>query len=347
MREFVKSHKFSDEVIALVRHCRAIVDRFQAQGLRMTLRQLYYQLVKDNIIPNQEKQYKRLSALLSDARLMGLVDWSAIEDRIRRPRFPNQFRDLDDLVETALGVYRLDRWEGQAFYVELWVEKDALAGILEPLANEYHVHMMVNRGYSSQTAMYDAGKRFLRACHGEELPYKTLAEWLREGERAGKGKLPDAYKEIKVLDRSVLGEMRKEPVLLYVGDHDPSGEDMVRDVHERLAMFGLDVSVRKLALTMEQVEEHAPPPNPAKMTDPRAAEYVDKHGAMSWEVDALPPDVLDAVIREAMDGLVDRGKMDAVKRREEADKRLLRAAVAHLRRPGGRGKGKRRRPGAE
>lgn len=333
MREFVKLHKFSPDAQVLVRKCQQIVSSFQAQGFKMTLRQLYYQLVKDNLIRNEEKQYKRLSGLLSDARLMGRVDWEAIEDRIRVPRIPQDFKDLGDLVDTALGAYRLDRWAGQENYVELWVEKDALAGILAPIAREYHVPMMVNRGYSSQTAMYDAGQRFLSACYQGKLPYKTLLEI---GEARGNKYDEEVTKElssIRALDRALLPEVpKRRPILLYLGDHDPSGEDMVRDIGARLGMFGIEVDVRKVALTTEQVEEYDPPPNPAKMADPRASEYVDKHGPTSWEVDALPPDVLDRIIREALDEVVDAEKVEEIKAQEKRDKTLLLKALKSLKR---------------
>jgi hypothetical protein len=335
MREFVKNHKFSPEAMALVRKCSEIVTNYQAQGLRLTLRQLYYQLVSANVIRNEEKQYKKLSGLLSDARLMGRIDWEAIEDRIRVPRIPQDFRDLGELVDAALASYRLDRWDGQEHYVELWVEKDALAGILAPIAREYHVAMMVNRGYSSQTAMYDSAKRFLKACHGEDLPYRTLLDISREVK--GSEDFEDHVKEelgrVRVLDsRKLKDEPDRKPVLLYLGDHDPSGEDMVRDIGARLAMFGIDVDVRKVALTKDQIEQYDPPPNPAKMTDPRAIEYVDKHGATSWEVDALPPDALDRIIRDALDEVVDHGRMDKIKDREKRDKNLLMKALKSLKR---------------
>lgn len=329
MREFVKLHRFSPDANKLVRKCVEIVESYQGQGLKLTLRQLYYQLVSANVIRNEERQYKRLSTLLSDARLMGRVDWDAIEDRIRVPRVPQEFKNLGELVDAALNSYRLDRWEGQKNYVELWVEKDALAGILAPIAREYHVTMMVNRGYSSQSAMYDAAKRFLKACHGEDLPYKTGAE-LYEG-KADERMLAELRK-IRVLNGpALLDPPPRHPILLYLGDHDPSGEDMVRDIRSRLSMFGIDVDVRKLALTIDQVHEYNPPPNPAKMTDPRAAEYVDKHGATSWEVDALRPDVLDQLIRDSLETVINMTAMDKVKRAEKRDKALLSKALKSLR----------------
>jgi hypothetical protein len=168
-------------------------------------------------------------------------------------------------------------------------EKDALSGVLRPLAREFHVTMMVNIGYSSQSAMYDSASRFMAAS--------------------------DAGKECK---------------LFYLGDHDPSGEDMVRDIRDRLEMFGATVEVEKIGLTMAQVERYNPPPNPAKLTDPRSAEYVDKHGAVSWEVDALPPEVLNRLVRGSITEIVDGKKMDEIKRREEADKRRLLAAVREI-----------------
>src|SRR5262249_39564 len=122
----------------------------------------------------------------------------------------------------------------------------------------------------------------------------------------------------------------KEGVLLYLGDHDPSGEDMVRDVRDRLEMFGVEVNVIKLALTTDQVKRYNPPPNPAKVTDSRAPAYIEKHGTSSWEVDALPPNVLSQLIRTALGQLVDKDKMDAVIALEEADKKKLRDAAADL-----------------
>jgi hypothetical protein len=103
---------------------------------------------------------------------------------------------------------------------------------------------------------------------------------------------------------------------------------MVRDIRERLQMFGVDeIDVRKIALTMEQVEAYNPPPNPAKLTDPRSSGYIAKHGASSWEVDALPPEVLARIIRSNISGVLDQPLMDKVIEREEKDKALLRKLV--------------------
>lgn len=291
-RRFV-DRKFTPEALAKIAQANQIIDQYAAQGLRLTLRQLYYQHVVANLIKNEERSYKNLGRLLSDARLAGLVDWGAIEDRVRVPRNPPEYDSLEELLDAALYSFRLPRWEGQDYYVELWVEKDALSSVLLPLAMDNHVTLMVNRGYSSQSAMYDASVRF-------------------------------RLKEQKGF----------ESILLYLGDHDPSGEDMVRDVQDRLATFGSRVRVKKVALTMSQVQQYNPPPNPAKMSDSRAANYVAEHGAQSWEVDALPPNVLQQIIQDEFLGLINVSRMDAVKNREEREKVLLEKAVKHMRKKG-------------
>lgn len=283
---------FGADALARIEQCNSIIALYQAQGMRLTLRQLYYQLVTRNLIPNVEKSYKNLSTLVSDGRLAGKIDWDAIEDRGRQPRAASEFKNLGELAEAALRSYRLPRWENQNYYVELWVEKDALAGVLWPLAHQHHVTLMVNKGYSSQSAMYESACRFMR--------------------------------------KEVHNGRVRDLVLLYLGDHDPSGEDMVRDIRDRLHMFGVDVDVRKVALTIDQVDEYNPPPNPAKITDPRASAYIRLHGDSSWEVDALPPEVLSRLIREAFEEFVDQDAMAGILAMEEADKKKLRKAVAKL-----------------
>jgi hypothetical protein len=289
-----RDQKFQVDSLALIAQCNEIIESYQDQGLRLTLRQLYYQLVTRNIVKNEEKSYKRVGGVISDGRLAGLIDWSAIEDRVRRPWMPSEWKNLTSLIESALAAYRLPRWEGQDNYVELWVEKDALAGVLQPIASRFHVLLMVNRGYSSQSAMRDAALRFI-----------------------------DAYKA------------ERASTLLYLGDHDPSGEDMVRDVRERLELFcaGHEAEapdVVKVGLTMSQVQEYNPPPNPAKMSDSRAEGYVAKHGAFSWEVDALDPATLNQIVTGAVRALLDEGKMDEIKKQERKDKAQLKTAVAKI-----------------
>ena len=124
---------------------------------------------------------------------------------------------------------------------------------------------------------------------------------------------------------------KDECFIFYLGDHDPSGEDMVRDIRDRMELFGVgNLRVDKVALTMDQIILYNPPPNPAKTTDPRAGDYIAKHGDESWEVDALPPNVLQKIIEDSVLDVLDLKLMDQVKRREESDKKKLQKAVEKI-----------------
>lgn len=234
--------KANKERLALIND---ILEEYVADGFVLTLRQLYYQLVSRDIIPNQQIEYTRLSNILKKGRMAGIVDWDAIEDRVRRPQLPYWVVDIPDAINDTVRQYRLNRMRGQNGNIEVWVEKDALSSILSRVTEKYHLRLMVNRGYSSCSAMYEAYKR------------------LSSGD-----------------------------TILYFGDHDPSGLDMIRDVRERLQDFGIEVNVIPVALTMEQIKQFNPPPNPAKISDPRADWYISQWGYTSWELDALPPQEL-------------------------------------------------------
>jgi hypothetical protein len=299
-----------------------IIREYQAQNLLMTLRQLYYQGVARALIPNSQKEYKKLGRLLSEGRLTGLVDWKALEDRGRKPIKPPQYDDLGDLIRAAVYSYRLPRMAGQDTYVELWCEKQALEGVLEPIAKKHHIVFQSNKGYASQSVMMQAARRIDRACRKNTTGHD---------------------------DGEVCVD---EALILYLGDLDPSGEDMVRDVGDRLTLFldgGEDpdngriesptgwnteyvgtvpISVEKIGINPDQVEEYSPPPNPAKLTDSRATEYIARFGYQSWEVDALDPPVLKQIIEDRLAELVDPELVDAIKAQERADISRLKALVA-------------------
>lgn len=286
--ETFKSWNPRAKSLDLIDQCNDIIE--ELSEYQLTLRQLYYQLVSRDIISNDQKSYSNLGALIGKARLGGLMDWDSIEDRVRKPDSPPEFSDLGELANAALNTYRLPRWRGQETYVELWVEKDAMASILQPIARDFHVTLMVNRGYSSLSAMKESAERF-----------KANAPW-------------------------------QDKRLLYMGDFDPSGEDMVRDIIDRMELFGVeDLEVTKLALTMDQVKQYGPPPNPVKMTDSRAQVFMDRYDIdESWELDALAPNVLRELVEAVMDDVLDQELMDEIIQQEEEDKERLSEAVQEI-----------------
>jgi hypothetical protein len=261
-----------------------IVEEYRQQSFILTLRQLYYQLVSRDVIPNSQKEYAKLSILLTKGRMAGIVDWSAIEDRGRTPKLPFAINGVQEALDVIADQYRINRQAGQENYIEVWVEKDALSNVFARVTEPYHIRLMVNKGYSSSSAMYEAANRF----------------------------------------REAYDSNGQDGVLLYFGDHDASGKDMVRDVEERLREMDVEsLEVVNPALTMDQVKEYDPPENPAKQTDPRAKWYIEKYGNSSWELDALPPPVLMQIIRDNVVKYMDLDQFQEMRIKEANQKKVI------------------------
>lgn len=325
-----------------------ITKRYQAKGFSLTLRQLYYQLVAADKIPNHDKVYKKLSKLKDDCVYSGLVDWALFEDRGRVPKIAYFEESIKGAIERTKEFYKLDRQKGQEKHIEVWTEKDAISDILKRVVDPYTIRLVINKGYSSSTAMYGAYQRFFQA--------------IEEG---------------------------KKIVILYFGDHDPSGLDMVRDIEERILFFlsngqrknkivrrvqdwlekeenpdldrlldeyyGLNdwmekredpetgeklevfnhwkayfktkLEVKHVGLTMEQIKEINPPHNPAKITDTRANKYIQKFGPKSWEVDALNPEVMTDIVREAILEEINHSTYLDTLEKEEQDLKKLKEII--------------------
>lgn len=336
-----------------------ICEEYKRDRYTLTLRQLYYQLVARDIIPNHDKVYKKMSGLKDEAVYGGLIDWGVFEDRGRVPHTPYYENGVAEALERTIECYRLDRQENQNVHVEVWTEKDAISSILKRVTDKYGITLVVNKGYTSSTAIYGAYERFTEKINHD--------------------------KKVKIL---------------YFGDHDPSGLDMVRDIRERLmfmfingeqldsgfqdqldawwvdesltlcdvaefdekyesvtelmrpdlsdykhekiyplfdegrmAMFfhekGL-FEVQQIGLTMEQIEAYNPPHNPAKITDPRAKNYVKKYGAVSWEVDALKPNIMQGIVKDAIEQSISMETYDFVLKQERKEKGEIQGLIDGL-----------------
>jgi hypothetical protein len=272
----------------IVNAAEAICRDYYGQGYNLTLRQLYYQFVARGLIANTTQSYKRLGSIVDSARLAGLLDWSYIEDRTRNVyRTDGADESPEEAIAATAGGYARALWNDQPNHVEVWVEKEALAGVIQRAANEVGVNYFACRGYVSQSEMYSSGKRF-----------------------------------------RLLSQRGKKCTILHLGDHDPSGIDMTRDIETRLSMFSgyLDEpDVRRIALNMDQIEELNPPPNPAKQTDSRFAAYLEEYGDESWELDALDPTTLHDLIVNEVRGLRDEDLWTEAVARQERERRQLTA----------------------
>lgn len=273
---------FKPASLKLIVAANKIITDYTAQGYVLTLRQLFYQMVSRDILPNTTQSYDKLGAVISDARLAGFVDWEAIEDRTRDSVARSQWASPEDIIASAASSYHIDYWAGQKNHVEVWVEKQALASVFEGCCGPLDIRTLACRGYVSQSELWRAARR------------------LKSFEARG-----------------------ISTVILHFGDHDPSGIDMTRDLRERLYMFGARPEVKRVALNMDQIEEYQPPPNPAKTTDSRFAEYQTTYGDESWELDALEPAVLEQLVRDNVVEYVDATAFEARKGRETLERVLL------------------------
>src|SRR5688572_2826178 len=272
----------------IIQQAVEILNEYQEAGFTLTLRQLYYQFVARGLLANKQQNYDRLGAIVSDARLAGLIDWDAIEDRTRFLRGHTTYVDPADAITKLHDRYRIDMWQGQKRRIEVWIEKDALIGVIEQKCSEWDINYFACRGYASQSELYAAGKRIaFRRSHDEQ-----------------------------------------DTLVIHLGDHDPSGMDMTRDNCDRLSLFAGDyVEVRRIALNMPQVQQYNPPPNPAKLTDSRAQQYIAEWGDESWELDALSPQVIAQLIQDEVDREVDSDVWEERVQQWNADKTKLDDAV--------------------
>jgi hypothetical protein len=294
--------RFRQSSLSLIDTINGILGEYEEQGLTLTLRQLYYQLVARDIIPNTLKEYGRISRLLTDARMAGLVDWDMIEDRTREFDRKTRWESPEAILEAAAESFHKDMWKGQEVRPFCVVEKDALSGVLSPVCNLYDVPLLAAKGYCSVSTL----------------------------------------REFTVEDIIPAVESGQEVIILHLGDHDPSGLDMTRDIEARVRVFlngtGKSVSVLRLALNMDQVEALKPPTNPAKTTDRRFAAYRKQFGTESWELDALRPDYMADLVEKEIRKLIDFDRWQARSDQINLIKAKLREVAEDLNdRPGGAG----------
>lgn len=261
---------FRESSINLIRTANKIIAEYQAQGFDLTLRQLYYQFVARDIIPNSIKSYKNLGSVINDGRLAGMIDWLAIVDRTRDLKTLSHWDEPADIVAACAKQFNIDRWQDQEYRPEVWIEKDALAGVFDRVCRELDVPLFSCRGYTSQSEMWVAGQRLLAHKNNGQTPFI-----FHFGDHDPSG---------KDMSRDILDRLQ-------------------------LFTDGI-IEFERMALNMDQVREFNPPPNPAKITDSRATAYMAEFGNESWELDALDPATLESLVRESIERIIDQSKMD-------------------------------------
>lgn len=293
-----------DEIVG---ESRAIIMQYT---MPLTLRQLYYRLVAKMVIPNNLNTYKRLSAWMVKARENGDINHKKIIDRVRYidgqyTYFENPDAFKKYWTERFLNGWRQytrSSWEGQKYYAEVWIEKDALFDVVSQVSNEHRCITAVARGYSSFSFVRDAIERW-------QDPL-------------------DLGREIRVI---------------YLTDFDPAGEDMARDLKERISRYtdldGEEV-VEKVALTPDQVELYNLPSAPVKTrqnasgrtvyADSRAPAFIEKYGNVVVELDALEPPTLQDIVRTSIRQYIDVDRWNSTVETSQHEQQVVMEWLAKL-----------------
>jgi hypothetical protein len=318
-----KTVNFRPQRLAMIEQANAICEEYAAQGLVLTLRQLYYQFVARGLLENKQTEYKRLGELCADARMAGKMDWDHLIDRTRNITAWRTYKDPQQALKRTAEQYARDLWEPQFKRVEVWIEKDAAIGVVENVCRDNSVPYFSCRGYTSLSEMHEAAQR--------------IRDHVEDGHQVQ---------------------------ILHIGDHDPSGLDMTRDIEDRLRGFisrdwaGLHMGpgqhtrgairrsmlqhmagkgnhaaisgftvpwgIKRIGLNLDQIERYNPPPNPVKTTDARFLAYQAETGLNeSWELDALDPSVLSGLIQTEVDRLRDDSVWGRSERQQDEERAAL------------------------
>lgn len=290
----------------ILEHAKEIADEYEADGMDLTLRQLYYQFVARGLLPSGQKVYKRIGDVITDARYSGEFPLEQLVDRGRDVSDGEYTRydvDEDSAMEQVAPLIRsipnmlldVDRWYGMDTFVSVWVEKQALEGVFSPVCEELGVSWFACKGYPSVSSLWQWLKRANYVCSEQETKY---LRW------PGGAETTENHEGCA-----------KKCVVLYFGDHDPDGWEIPRSAERNIRRlmelngYDLDLTFVRIGLNMEQIKQYNPPPFEAKLTSARYSGYVREHNTQSaWELDALDPRVLRDLIRVNVEKYFDQAQ---------------------------------------
>jgi hypothetical protein len=264
----------------------AIIDVVESDP-PMTVRQVFYQLVTRGVIEKTEDEYQRtIIRLLTDMRLEGDIPFNYIVDESRRVRITQTFDNVADAVAHTAKFYRRSALAQSDDYLEIWLEKDALAGVLWDVTSEYDVPLMVSRGMPSLTFLYSCARQIERA-------------WLN-------GKQTYIYQ---------FGDHDPSGVLIP--------QTIERRLGELCEQLHCDPPiVQRVALTEDMIAEFNLPTRPTKRN---GNTHANRFEGDSVELDALPPSELRNLVRCVIECHVSPEETEALRAAEDSERELLRA----------------------
>ncbi len=285
-----RTTRFHHHTLRLILEANRIIAEYQAQGHRLTLRQLYYRFVSRDLLPNVPESYLKLTTVVRDGRLAGLIDWDGIEDRTTNVQSPSRWDSPEEIIRAAEEDYHIDMWANQPYRPEVWIEKEALGRVIERPCVDLDVPFLCCRRYNSTSEMWRAAMR-LRTATGHTQSAVIL--YLGDHDPGG-------------LDMS-RGVGRRLAMFA-----------------------GTKVDVKRLALNLDQIQRYSPPPNPVRTREGRHAAYAEQFGPDCWELDALEPEVIIGLVQEAVGELRDDALWESSLEREAAGRQQLHDMIEGL-----------------
>lgn len=293
--------KWSPLQLTIIRQANEIISRYAAQGFNLTLRQLYYQFVAADLFPASW-------ADPATGSTNNEKSYGKLGDIISDARMCGLL-DWDAIIDRTRSLRALAHWDSPAaiikedaacFRYDLWED--------QPTRPEVWVEKDAAIGVVENI------------CNRLRVPYFSCRGYTSQSA------MHEAA--MRLLDHH---ENNQIPLVIHLGDHDPSGVDMSRDIEDRIKEFldrhdsdaASNFTFTRIALNLDQVRQYNPPPNPTKATDARCAGYRARFGQECWELDALEPAVVANLIQVAVEAERDDDKWrEAVSRERRARNQL-------------------------
>jgi len=287
--EQFEERRFAAKTAKVIEQANEIMEEYE--GDQLTLRQLHYQFVARDLYENTMRNYKKLGDIIRNGRMAGLVDWNLVQDRTRgRAGWGGGYSSPEDAILSASYQYSEALWNTQPVKVEVWVEKDALTGVLRDPAYEWRLFYFATRGYPSISSLKKAADRFKRQA--------------RDGIRT-----------------VILYFSDHDPEGLHM-------PEQVGEALDQFGVT--NVEIRRMGLTMDQIKQYQPPASAAKRTSSRVQGYYDATGTdEAWELDALKPQVIQDLITDEVKSIIDFDLWNEAIVKQEANKAQMARFAEH------------------
>jgi 5S rRNA maturation endonuclease (ribonuclease M5) len=283
-----KISKYRTKTLKIIGLVRKLIT--QHRGRKLTLRQVFYQLVAKKIIPNNLRAYKNLSYLIAKARKNGDLPWDVMRNHTRFVIKENSWPNFKDFTKKIEKIYHKSKLANQRNYIEIWIEKDSLREWFEPITKEFDIPLIICRGYPSITTLYEASKRL------KEIKKPIYILYFGDFDPSGE----DIFRTIK--------------------------EKLIKDfgVNRR------KLHIKKVALTLKDIKKYKLPPAPTKTTDSRSGKFVKKYGDFAVELEALPVKVLEQKIKKNIKSLLNWKQFQKDLKKEKQETKKLRKLVEKI-----------------